>query len=193
MLTEHVSLDGRRYKTLIFWLYAQPQALNPRLDERVDKMVDVRPPPFLSQPSAFCARTTDFSSLLPILPLQLGLLDELREMREISDAYRASFPDAAEEDLASGIFQSIGYKEFAPLPTAQLKPDAKDLPAFKQALDRMKIATRQYAKSQVKWIAGKLRDAVDERVTSDGEGLFLLNATGALLSSGSRSPQASPI
>jgi len=111
-------------------------------------------------------------------PLQLGLLDELREMREISEAYRASFPDAPEEDLASGIFQSIGYKEFAALPTSELTAEAKDAPPFRQAIDRMKVATRQYAKSQVKWIAGKLKDAVDERVRSDHEGLFLLDATG---------------
>jgi tRNA dimethylallyltransferase len=148
-----------RYKTLILWLYARPGVLNPRLDERVDKMIDVRlvsrqgqstPPDAIASP-----------------PLQLGLLDELREMREISEAYRASFPDAPEEDLAS-----------AALPTSELTAEAKDAPPFRQAIDRMKVATRQYAKSQVKWIAGKLRDAVDERVRSDHEGLFLLDATG---------------
>ena len=102
-------------------------------------------------------------------------------MREISEAYQTSFPEAPEEDLVSGIFQSIGYKEFAPLPTAQLTAAAKDLPAFKEAIERMKISTRQYAKSQVKWIAGKLKDTVDERVTAEDEGLFLLDATGESL------------
>lgn len=106
-------------------------------------------------------------------------------MREISEAYRASFPEAPEEDLASGIFQSIGYKEFAPLPTSQLTAAAKDLPAFKEAIERMKVSTRQYAKSQVKWIAGKLKDAVDERITVADEGLFLLDATGERSASGS--------
>ena len=31
-----------RFKSLIFWLYADPSKLNPRLDERVDKMIEVR-------------------------------------------------------------------------------------------------------------------------------------------------------
>ena len=29
------------YRTLIFWLYAEPDALDKRLDDRVDKMVEV--------------------------------------------------------------------------------------------------------------------------------------------------------
>lgn len=31
-----------RYRTLVFWLYAKPEVLEPRLDSRVEKMVDVR-------------------------------------------------------------------------------------------------------------------------------------------------------
>ena len=30
-----------RYRTLCFWLYAKPDALNARLDERVDRMLEV--------------------------------------------------------------------------------------------------------------------------------------------------------
>lgn len=33
---------GLSYKTLIFWLHAPSDVLNPRLDVRVDKMVEVR-------------------------------------------------------------------------------------------------------------------------------------------------------
>lgn len=36
--------DGR-YRTLFFWLYAEPNALNPRLDQRVDQMLQVRASP----------------------------------------------------------------------------------------------------------------------------------------------------
>ena len=31
-----------RYNALIFWLYARPEMLDPRLDERVDVMLQVR-------------------------------------------------------------------------------------------------------------------------------------------------------
>lgn len=30
------------YRTLCFWLYAEPSVLNPRLDDRVDDMIKVR-------------------------------------------------------------------------------------------------------------------------------------------------------
>lgn len=54
---------------------------------------------------------------------------------------------------------------------------------FKDALDKMKVATRQYAKSQVKWITTKTRAAVRERTDAAMEGLFVLDASGKLLSS----------
>ena len=31
-----------RYKTLIFWLYTEPEVLHPRLDARVDQMLQVQ-------------------------------------------------------------------------------------------------------------------------------------------------------
>ena len=37
-------LRNGRYRTLFFWLYAEPDALNPRLDQRVDQMLQVRTP-----------------------------------------------------------------------------------------------------------------------------------------------------
>lgn len=32
-----------RYDTLIFWLFSDPEVLNPRLDARVDQMLEVSP------------------------------------------------------------------------------------------------------------------------------------------------------
>lgn len=49
-----VGLRNVRYRTLFFWLYAEPNALNPRLDGRVDQMLQVRALPraesWLAQP-----------------------------------------------------------------------------------------------------------------------------------------------
>ncbi|KAG8883097.1 hypothetical protein FRB97_007234 [Tulasnella sp. 331] len=73
-----------RYPTLVFWLYASPDRLNPRLDERVDKMV---------------AR---------------GMLEEISTTRAkvlaANDANQvgASLPI----DYTQGIYQTIGFKEF---------------------------------------------------------------------------------
>ena len=35
------NFEIRRYRTLVFWLYAKPEVLESRLDTRVEKMVDV--------------------------------------------------------------------------------------------------------------------------------------------------------
>lgn len=49
-------LRSGRYRTLFFWLYAEPNALNPRLDQRVDQMLQVRALPraesWLAQPQS---------------------------------------------------------------------------------------------------------------------------------------------
>lgn len=45
-----LSLSGvtSRYRPLIFWLHAPSEILDPRLDGRVDKMIDVRSAFFIS-------------------------------------------------------------------------------------------------------------------------------------------------
>jgi len=73
------------------------------------------------------------------------------------------------EDRASheeGIFQSIGYKEFAGIPTSELSPNH---PLFDPAIERMKLSTRQYAKKQLKWIQKQLLPAVKKAKSKGGE------------------------
>lgn len=103
-------------------------------------------------------------------------MQEIEELREIATNIYGS-PEAA--DHTEGIFQAIGklsplptnlragradleagYKEFAALPLPQADPP--DHPLFPQMLDRMKLSTRQYAKSQLKWIRKQLLPAVRE-------------------------------
>ncbi|RSH87237.1 hypothetical protein EHS25_003146 [Saitozyma podzolica] len=116
-----------RFRTLIFWVYEPMENLRPRLDQRVDKMVD------------------------------RGLLEEIIQLREIA---RGLYGDASAVDHTEGIFQSIGYKEFASLQLPQ--PDPTRDPAFPSMLARMKLSTHQYAKSQLKWIRKQLLPAVRE-------------------------------
>ncbi|KAF9653030.1 tRNA isopentenyltransferase [Thelephora ganbajun] len=72
-----------RYRTLFFWLYAEPDALNPRLDQRVDQM------------------------------LQQGLLEEVRLLKRLrSSAELAEDKEEGEADYTLGMHQSIGYREF---------------------------------------------------------------------------------
>ncbi|GAA5851464.1 hypothetical protein JCM9279_001075 [Rhodotorula babjevae] len=160
--------EGPRFRTLIFWLHADPDALNGRLDARVDKM------------------------------LERGLLSEIDELWQV-----AHVPGADPVDYSKGIYQAIGYKEFAPyLSLAHSSPssasssappdadaDADAAPAlralFDDAVRTMKTSTRQYAKRQVKWIRGKLLPAVrDEAARARAQGeededvvVVLLDAT----------------
>ncbi|KAK4690005.1 tRNA dimethylallyltransferase, partial [Tremellales sp. Uapishka_1] len=133
--------SGRRarFKTLIFWVYEPIETLRPRLDSRVDRMVEN------------------------------GLLREIAELRAIAESIYGS-TDAV--DHTEGIFQAIGrfpvndkaydegYKEFAQLPLPQSCPESS--PRFAQMLERTKLSTHQYAKSQIKWIRNQLLPAARE-------------------------------
>ncbi|CAE6495434.1 unnamed protein product [Rhizoctonia solani] len=110
-----------RYPTIIFWLYMDSNDLNPMLDARIDRMV------------------------------QLGLKDEIEMMRNvISDA------------------KNKGYKEFKAYLDDPSRPQRK----FDQGVEKMKVATRQYATRQVKWLKSRLLRAV---LASDNVQIVLLN------------------
>lgn len=125
-----------RTPTLILWIHATNESLHPRLDSRVDKM------------------------------LARGLLSEVSTL----SSFAASSPLPI--DTSRGIYVSIGYKEFLPYTTAlltSLSPESEgvddkvgndDDPTLHTllttAIERTKISTRQYAKSQTRWLRTKL-------------------------------------
>lgn len=149
-----------RYRTLCFWLYAEPSFLNERLDARVDDMI------------------------------KEGLLDEIKELRAIASSSPAcTSPDAVvagpsdesavqQTDYTVGIYQSIGYKEFHDF-LASPEPSDK---LFASAVEQMKYGTRQYAKRQIRWLKNKLLPAI---YSANGGGdhaaallpVYLLDAT----------------
>ncbi|WVQ67522.1 uncharacterized protein L199_005722 [Kwoniella botswanensis] len=135
-LKDGVSSLGRkaRFRTLIFWVYEPLEYLRPRLDKRVDKMVEN------------------------------GLLREIVELRDIA---KRIYGTTEATDHTEGIFQSIGYKEFASLSLPQSNPTTD--PAYAPALERTKLSTHQYAKSQLKWIKKQLLPAVKEARSLGGE------------------------
>ncbi|CAL1703933.1 unnamed protein product [Somion occarium] len=123
-----------RYRSLLFWLYAKPDILFPRLDARVDNMI------------------------------QRGLLKEVQELIDIAKSPPeeqtygpGSDTDSPQFDYTLGLYQSIGFKEFSQylsMPEGQEKTKA-----YESAVGRMKISTRQYAKKQVSWLRNKLLPA----------------------------------
>ncbi|KAF8906021.1 IPP transferase-domain-containing protein [Gymnopilus junonius] len=105
-----------------------------------------------------------------------GLIDEVRRLRQLANA-KASDPLETHRtisvmDYTLGIYQSIGYKEFCTY------LDAPSDSSFKEAQERMKISTRQYAKRQISWIRNKLIPAVEEaNLGGDDLPFYLLDAT----------------
>ncbi|KAL0947252.1 hypothetical protein HGRIS_013373 [Hohenbuehelia grisea] len=141
MSTQSNQVIEPRYRTLLYWLYAHPDALNPRLDARVDSMI------------------------------KSGLLHEIRALQAI--AASASTTTQSDPDYTLGIYQSIGYKEFHDYLTAT-DPPAR---LFEEAVERMKLSTRQYAKRQISWIRNKLLPLVNHPSEEPVAHAYLFNAT----------------
>ncbi|XP_063243063.1 tRNA dimethylallyltransferase-like [Bacillus rossius redtenbacheri] len=109
----------------LLWLQCEQEVLDKRLDARVDTM------------------------------LEQGLVKELLEFhRQYNQERMAS---GAQPDYTVGIFQSIGFKEFHDyliLPEAERNADrGKEL--FEKGVEDLKLATRRYARRQLKWIRNR--------------------------------------
>ena len=137
-----------RETSLILWTHAASEILKPRLDSRVDTMLNSR-----------------------LLAEVEGLYD-LQQLQQSADA---------EVDLSRGIWIAIGYKEFLPylLATTSGNTTAKELERLRlEGIERTQIRTRQYAKSQIRWINGKLLPALQRENLS--QNLYQLDATDLL-------------
>lgn len=106
--------------------------------------------------------------------LQRGLLDEVRTLQDYAIEHSAQQPI----DDSRGIWVSIGYKEFSAYTAALASGESNetDLQALKdEAIERTKIATRQYAKRQTRWIRIKLLQALQTAHATSS--LYLLDGT----------------
>ena len=145
-----------RSRKLLFWLWCDPPILRKRLDDRVDEMV------------------------------KRGLEAEVRHMRDLAKSMLRD-EAAGSPNYQSGIFQTIGYRQFAEyldrldtLPSPASTKEGRE--CFDRAVEETKTATRQYAKSQLKWVQNKLipevRRAQQHAAANGGEvELYLLDAT----------------
>ncbi|KAF9228613.1 tRNA isopentenyltransferase [Gyrodon lividus] len=131
-----------RYRTLCFWLYAEPSTLNPRLDERVDDMIKQG---LLDEIRAL-QKIKIASSSLASAPSSLG---DIRQQDNLSTSTN-------EPDYTLGIYQCIGFKEFRNFLSSPAAPQD----AFADAVEEMKHSTRKYAKRQVTWLRNKLLPAI---------------------------------
>lgn len=154
------SVSALRYNTLFFWLFANQDVLDARLDRRVDSM------------------------------LQQGLLEEIKDMREkckrgeilgalvkpagvpsttitTTTTTTCAADDTAivEFDYTRGLLQAIGFKEFHVYlskleqegsGSISSSPSQLHSALFAAGVEEMKAATRRYARRQIQWIRNKL-------------------------------------
>ena len=62
-----------------------------------------------------------------------------------------------DEQYVNGIFQSIGFKEFHEylILSDEEKTTAGGVKLLEEGVEKMKIATRQYARKQNKWVRNR--------------------------------------
>lgn len=134
-----------RMPTLLFWVHAQQDVLRARLDRRVTSMLDA------------------------------GLLPEVLALHSFSKRRKTAGHSV---DESKGIYVSIGYKEFRDYVSALQRGEATEQELQKlhaEAVERTQVATRQYAKRQVRWIRIKFINALaNARCTNN---LYLLDGS----------------
>lgn len=140
-------IDGptMRFPNLLFWVHADNDRLRERLDNRVDKM------------------------------LEQGLLKEAQALNAFANGETAN---GRPVDETRGIWVSIGYKEFKAYTQAleMNNTNHEQLEKLKsEALERTRIATRQYAKRQLRWIRIKLVNGLSQANAS--QNLYLLDGS----------------
>lgn len=147
-----------RFPSLVFWVHSDTQVLKTRLNARVGKMV------------------------------QQGLMNEAKVL---FDYLQEQKEKGLEVDRTRGIWVSIGFKELEPYFEAKRKVaqqqqqqqqqgttihDEEALEKLKQkCLEDVRTSTRQYAKQQLKWIRGKLWNALS--AASATRQLFVVDST----------------
>ncbi|GAA5905356.1 tRNA dimethylallyltransferase [Sporobolomyces salmoneus] len=142
--------EGPRFRSLIFWLYADNEKLHPRLDGRVDSMIE------------------------------RGLIKELDELWSIAQSSTSSGTIDYSKGIYQAIGYKEFEPYLSQLhrdPTRTFENDEELRRLFDQGVEQMKTATRQYAKRQVKWIKSKLLPAVHKLEESGAVTVVLLDAT----------------
>ena len=96
-----------------------------------------------------------------------GLIEEVGSMYEF---LQTQLKQGHEPDQSRGVWVAIGFKELVPYITDNNHSDNSK----NEAVERTKIATRQYAKRQVRWIRLRLQRAL--KAANAGNILFPLDA-----------------
>ena len=144
------------WEALMFWVYSKPEALHERLNRRVDKMAE------------------------------RGLMAEVGDLH---DHLRRRIEAGETVDRSKGIWQSIGFRQLesfldaerdaanTPLISSNSSPEEELQKLKETGLENMRVATRQYARQQLRWIRGKT--VPELRAHGALRHLYLLDSTDA--------------
>ncbi|KAI3661675.1 hypothetical protein MP638_002927 [Amoeboaphelidium occidentale] len=127
--------------SLIFWLHTERDSLVKRLDDRCEAMLD--------------NGLKELQEFVDSLSIDLRQVDLTKGIFQAIGVQEFTDIDLRQVDLTKGIFQAIGVQEFTEYLYAQ-DDKSQSEKLYNDALERMKISTRQYAKRQVKWITNRL-------------------------------------
>lgn len=97
----------------------------------------------------------------------------LKEMQDFHKDYNQRRVQEQSPSYTQGIFQSIGLKEFHSYLTLEDKSSPKADSLLQEGLEALKIATRRYARRQIKWIRGRFLRSADRQVPP----VYALDAT----------------
>lgn len=134
-----------RFPTLLFWVHSDKEILRQRLDSRVDAMINQ------------------------------GLLSEAQQM---FDYLKEKESQGVYVDRTRGVWVSIGFKELDPYISALSSglSSPEDLRRLKEeCIELVKSNTRQYSRSQLKWIQNKLWNSLE--ATNAIDRLYILDST----------------
>ncbi|ORY72057.1 putative tRNA isopentenyltransferase [Pseudomassariella vexata] len=107
---------------------------------------------------------------------RVGLMEEVRNLHH---QLRIRTESGEEVDRTRGIWQSIGFKQFEAFLDAERdgRPTAELDKLKNLSLDAMKIATRQYARQQLRWLRTKTIPTLEEKDAT--KYLYLLDSSDA--------------
>jgi tRNA dimethylallyltransferase len=139
---------GLRFPTLIFWVHASKETLNPRLDERIIKMLD------------------------------RGLLTEVSTLSTFRTDHEAHTQTSIDQSrgiwVSIGYKEFLEYQSAL---HDNSHTEAELEKSKKEAIEKTQAATRQYAKRQVRWIRIKLLNALPPATTTQTPSIFLLDGS----------------
>ena len=106
--------------------------------------------------------------------VRTGLLSEIQCMNAV---YKSYLDSGVELDTGRGIWVAIGYKEFEEYLRSiqEHASEARIMESKKIGIEKTIIATRQYAKRQIRWIRLKLMSSLRDAQADDK--LFLLDGS----------------